>query len=460
MRIRTAVFGVYVALTAAGMLLLLVFVLKEVRWQSFAVQRSIQWETARVLVVAVERAMRAGVVLAEAGAEVLRELPRDGIGVALVEMDGGVVASGGRSVPDGRLPGGDSDPRPQKLWREEGHPERVATAVVGDWFWVRTVVTVDKHEAGWLMVGRPVTELHAPIWRSRLRIAAVASMVAVILALAGWWLSARLTGALDRLRRHAEAVRAGERSVLGPSRADEVRVLGDAFEAMRKTLEDRAYVERYAAALTHELKSPVTAITSAAELLEEGPPLADRKRFLASIRAEARRIGRLAERLLALAAVENRRALGPEAREIVPADLVRLVAMRFAATAAAAQVRLITAGDDGLAPIHGDAELLEDAFGQLVANAITASPPGAEVNLEWRRHENGVVLRVADRGHGLPEFALERVFERFYSLPQPGSSRKGTGLGLAFAREVALLHGGSAALAPRPGGGTVAELRV
>jgi two-component system sensor histidine kinase CreC len=69
-----------------------------------------------------------------------------------------------------------------------------------------------------------------------------------------------------------------------------------------------------------------------------------------------------------------------------------------------------------------------------------------------------VGFTVADRGSGVPDYALPRVFERFYSLPRPGTGKKSTGLGLALVREIAHLHGGDVALANREGGGARAEL--
>ena len=69
-------------------------------------------------------------------------------------------------------------------------------------------------------------------------------------------------------------------------------------------------------------------------------------------------------------------------------------------------------------------------------------------------------MSVADTGLGVPDYAITRVFDRFYSLPRPGSGRKSTGLGLSLVREIAHLHGGEAALANRPEGGALATLWV
>jgi two-component system sensor histidine kinase CreC len=73
--------------------------------------------------------------------------------------------------------------------------------------------------------------------------------------------------------------------------------------------------------------------------------------------------------------------------------------------------------------------------------------------------ENGSVS-ISDRGPGIPDYAKDKIFERFYSLKHHGSGRKGTGLGLTLVKEAAELHGGSVALEAREGGGTVARLSL
>jgi two-component system sensor histidine kinase CreC len=87
-------------------------------------------------------------------------------------------------------------------------------------------------------------------------------------------------------------------------------------------------------------------------------------------------------------------------------------------------------------------------------------PAGAEVILELAAEAGSVQFAIEDRGPGMPDYALPRVFERFYSLPRPRTERKSTGLGLALVREIAHLHGGEATLANRPEGGARATLTI
>ena len=110
--------------------------------------------------------------------------------------------------------------------------------------------------------------------------------------------------------------------------------------------------------------------------------------------------------------------------------------------------------------VQGDAFLLRQALANLLDNALAFSPWGGRIVLSARSGEGLVVLRVRDAGPGVPDYALERVFERFYSLPAPGSGRRGTGLGLPFVREVVRLHGGRVALRNGEEGGAVATVEL
>ena len=82
------------------------------------------------------------------------------------------------------------------------------------------------------------------------------------------------------------------------------------------------------------------------------------------------------------------------------------------------------------------------------------------MELDARGHGDDVVIRVSDGGPGIPEYAGDRVFERFYSLPRPGSGLRSSGLGLPFVAEVATLHRGHVSLRNRDGAGAVAELSI
>jgi len=457
MRVRTAIFGFYLAATTAGLAVLLAFVWIEVRRQSFVAHRNLQRETARMVAGPLVHSWNKQGDLAAAATSTFAHLPADGLALLVTAASGEPVTVGGRPIPPAVQPS-EFGIKTYSGWDADSDV-LAQSAVQHGWLWVRTPLYGPGGATAWLSVGRPVQELRGPILTSRLRLVAAAGLIAAGLGVAGWILATRLTRSLERLHRHVEEVRAGLRSTLATSRAKEVADLGVAFEAMRTALEDRAYVERFVQSLTHELKSPVTAIASAAELLEEQPPAAERARFLASIRAEARRIGRLAERLLALAAVENRQVLGTDSVTLRVSAVLEEAAARVGVAASQAEIPIaLRAGSD--LTLAGDRELLVDAVGQLVLNAVEFSPAGGSVELQAERDGDAVLILVHDAGPGVPAFARAHLFERFYSLPRPSSGRKGTGLGLAFVREVALLHGGTIDLTDRPAGGTEARLRL
>jgi two-component system sensor histidine kinase CreC len=123
-------------------------------------------------------------------------------------------------------------------------------------------------------------------------------------------------------------------------------------------------------------------------------------------------------------------------------------------------LRLETEVAETLPPVRGDAFLLRQALVNLVENAADFSPEGGRIILHAAVEADAVRFDVVDEGPGVPEYALPRVFERFYSLPRPQGGSRSSGLGLCFVAEVAALHDGEATLANRDAGGTQASLVV
>jgi len=270
---------------------------------------------------------------------------------------------------------------------------------------------------------------------------------------AAWWLSRQL----GALRRYADAVTAGERAPQ-PAAAGEFGDLGRALHDMREKLEGKQYVEQYVHALTHELKSPLAAIRGAAELLEQPLPDAVRHRFVASIAAQGERMAQMVDKLLALAAVEHRQRID----QPQPLDAGTLLHEAVDAVRAHAEGVGIAlqVGEDAALALSGDAFLLRQALVNLLDNALDFAPAGSTVDAAVRRDGDLIRFEVADRGPGVPDYARQRVFERFYSLPRPGGGSRSSGLGLPFVAQVAQLHGGTAALLEREGGGTVAVVSL
>jgi two-component system sensor histidine kinase CreC len=302
---------------------------------------------------------------------------------------------------------------------------------------------------GMVSVAKPQRGVLAFVWETE-RWLKWSIITTVVLMLLGIYLAARwATRPLEVLTQHALAVSRGERSTPPRMPGHQMKTLAKALEDMRDALEGREYVENYVQSLTHELKSPVAAILGASEILQGEVPEPKRARFLQNIRAEAGRLRDLLERLLHLAALEKQKKL--ETNEVVDLGAVLDRAWdHLAMIALAKDVRLEREMKIGLA-VRGDPWLLELALGNLLQNAIDFAPKGGVITVRGFHCDVNVVCEVEDSGPGIPDYARERVFERFYSLPRPDSGKKSTGLGLCFVKEVAQLHGGSVELANRVG---------
>ena len=265
---------------------------------------------------------------------------------------------------------------------------------------------------------------------------------------------------LRQLTTYVLAVKRGERPARPDLRASsDVNMLATALEEMREELEGRDYAATYVQTLTHELKSPLAAIRATSELLaENNMDDAQRKRFVESLRVETERTEHLIRQLLRLAEVERQKSLNKKAsvdlREVVEQAMAELASM-----AEAKCVRIEPQFDEP-AIIEGDETLLKRAVMNLLENAIDFSPTAGVVAVTLARDETAMKLRIEDQGPGIPEYALPRLFERFYSLKHKQTGRKGSGLGLCFAKETAELHGGSLALMNREEGGARAVLEL
>jgi two-component system sensor histidine kinase CreC len=313
----------------------------------------------------------------------------------------------------------------------------------------------DGRIIGVLTVAKPNARMQPFIDSSRASILRKGGLLLGLSFLVGLGVTAWLSRSLATLGRYAKAVTSGERAAPPELGRNEIGELGRALATMREKLDGKQYVEQYVQTLAHEMKSPLAAIRAASEILHDEPPAPERARFLANIDSQAARLSTMIDRVLSLAAVEYRQSL--DRREQV--DLSALAA-RVAAGLSARLERHDLALDQAIEPdlsISGNGFLLEQALSNLLDNAVEFSPAGTRLELHLGQEGGRVRLRVSDRGPGVPEFALPRVFERFYSLPRPDGARS-SGIGLNFVREVAALHGGEAWLRNREGGGAEAGL--
>lgn len=267
------------------------------------------------------------------------------------------------------------------------------------------------------------------------RIALPAGIPALLLMLLAWWLAK----SLHRISRYAEAMAAGQH-VPTPVFSDiYLKRLANAVATLRRELDGKTHIEHYLHHLTHELKTPLTAIHAAAEILHD--PLSDdeRRRFLAQIERHTAQMHSLITRLLELARLENRDTL-----RTAPVALHRLI-------------RTLSAEQSDSHPIEtelektvisGDALLIRQAVQNLLDNAFAFAPPASPIRITLKNR----VLTIRNYGESIPAYALPRLYERFFSLPRPATGQKSSGLGLAFVQHIMTLHGGRVTLANTPDG--------
>ena len=273
-------------------------------------------------------------------------------------------------------------------------------------------------------------------------------------ALAVYLVTAISVSALsDRARRRAEEAderrRDAERAMEG-ARASEERRLREAVEAeaLRRSDAVKTAVLR---SVSHDLRSPITAITTASEVLRElGDTLSgdDREELVAAILAQVRRLDRLVANLLELSRLEAGAAT--PARELWTVD--GLVS-RVLDVLAADDDRVDVDVPDQIPPVEVDPAQLERALANLIENALKFSPADARVSLRAMTEDGEVLVRVTDAGPGIPAQERERVFEPFVRGTAVNGDR-GSGLGLAIARGFVGLNGGRLWIEPAPGGGS------
>jgi two-component system sensor histidine kinase CreC len=324
--------------------------------------------------------------------------------------------------------------------------------------YVAAPVEKDGERIGVLSFVKPTATLIPYIDRMTGRIRSGSFVMLAASALIGVFFSAWLTWSIHGIIRYARDVCAGRKATPPTTGGRQFSELGQALAAMRERLEGKQYVEKYVQNLAHEMKSPLTAIVSAAELLEGDLPDAERQRFAALIQEQSGRMQLVIERLLQLARVEQLQRL-EDGRLL---DLAELARQAVASRATALERRGLTATvrAPDICPCRGDAFLLQQAIANVLDNAIDFSPVGGAIDIAVEKASGKLLLTARDHGEGAPDYALPQLFERFYSLPRPATGNKSTGLGLPFVREVAQLHGGDARFSNHPQGGAMVTLEI
>ncbi len=307
--------------------------------------------------------------------------------------------------------------------------------------------------------------------KDSLVLAALLSYAALLAVAASSALAGSITAGLARLTEGVQRMAGGESGVRVAVRtADEVGSLGEAFNRMAAQLEAAEGARRemenarrqLLAAVSHDLRTPLSAIRVMLEAIEDG--VADDpetiERYHRAMQGEVARLSGLIDDLFELSQIEAG-ALGLRLARASIGDLVVETVEAMRAEAGRAGVRLRYDCPETLPPIEADMQKLHRVLANLLANAVRHTPAGGDVRLSASERDGAIVIAVADSGEGIAPADLPHVFERFFRGDRSRSRASGgAGLGLAIARGLVQAHGGSIDVESRPGEGATFTVRL
>jgi len=255
---------------------------------------------------------------------------------------------------------------------------------------------------------------------------------------------------IKKLVGYASQVSNRQNAVLPKLASPELRTLANALEDMRLKLDGKDYIEKYVHTLAHELKSPLSSIRAATEILQDTNdklPLSTEEfnkvqktqyRFLSNIDQQTERMSLLIERMLQLARLESR--VGVNFQSLKMHEIITQVIESQIIEAQSLGIELVV-NENAEITLSGDKFLLTQALTNLLRNALDFTPSGGKIELTATVKGDRYMVEIKDSGSGIPEYAIGKIYERFYSLPRVNKG-KSSGLGLAFVKEVAIVHKG------------------
>ncbi len=312
-----------------------------------------------------------------------------------------------------------------------------------------------ERESYSLVIGTP-EDLHSQIVAWVVALLGFCLLISAIAFPAAWYLERRIARPVRRVAEASRVVAEGGHPMPVPSKGPvELIALSDSFNDMAAKLKKAQAAERqFLLSVSHELKTPLTAIDGYAELLTEGA--VDGEQAGPVLSSEAGRLKRLVSDLLDLAKLsQSTFAIREEQVDLdaVAGEVVR----RHAARAKELGVQLLALSSGGAARVRGDEDRVVQAVSNLVENALGCVPGGGLVTVETNPGE--VIVR--DDGPGLAAEDLPRAFERFYLHDRMKSDPDlGTGLGLALVKELVERMGGEVSVASESGKGAVFSLKL
>jgi two-component system, OmpR family, heavy metal sensor histidine kinase CusS len=280
----------------------------------------------------------------------------------------------------------------------------------------------------------------------------------------GYWMSRRALSPVDRIASTARSI--SERNLSMrlaiPSTADELQRLSETFNQMMDRLETAfRRITQFTADASHELRTPVALIRTAAEISlrrERGDP--DYREALSQILEESARMSVLIESLMTMARMDcGVEGLKLETIDVLP--VLREACEKSGPLARLKQIDFKYALPDGPVLVNGQSQELRRLVLILIDNAIKYTLPRGRISVELSKNDQTAVIAVRDSGIGISEQDLPFIFDRFYRADKARSRDEGgAGLGLSIGRWIAEAHGGSIHVSSAPGEGTTFEVRI
>ena len=306
-----------------------------------------------------------------------------------------------------------------------------------------------KKVLGALMLSKDSGEIDAAMYEVRLDILKMFGVALAVTVLLSLYLAGTIAKPLLQLAAAARKVRGGVHERHGipdfGRRNDEIGELAANLREMNEALWQRMdAIESFAADVAHEIKNPLTSIQSAVETIRRVEDPAQKEKLMTIIADDIKRLDRLISDISAASRLDaelSRAKLEPIRLD----QLLRTVVEVHRATRGAVRPALaLDLADDVPLTVRGVEGRLVQIFRNLIANALSFSPPGGTITLGAKTADGTVTATVEDEGPGIPEGSENAIFERFYSA-RPEGEKFGihSGLGLSISRQIATAHGGT-----------------
>ena len=338
------------------------------------------------------------------------------------------------------------------------------------------VVAIQLQNGDQLIMAAPLTDTNQTLHRLLLIELSVTGGAILLAIAAGWWLVRIGLRPLRDIERTAGAIAEGrlDQRVPGENASTEVGRLATALNVMLGRIQDaftardrtegalrqsETRLRQFVADASHELRTPVAAVSAYAELFERGADSRpeDLARVMQGIRGETTRMGHLVEDLMLLARLDEDRPI-----ERAPVDLVALAGEAIEAARAVGPEWPIELHAKQPVEVSGDRSRLRQVFDNLLANVRAHTPAGTHTSVNIGQDDATAVCTIADDGPGISADTADRLFERFYRVdPSRSRASGGAGLGLSIVAAIVDAHGGNVTAAPAPDGrGAVFTFRI